>query len=210
MTTDNKGVLIIYTGGTIGSMPKDPSDESSPQVVIGWDEFQERTPQLNPKDLGFRLGFEAISVALDSCNIGPEHWTEMAGIIEKNYDDYEGFVILHGTDTMVYTASALSFMLANLAKPVILTGAQRAHLFQNRNDALQNMLTSLDIANPSASRIPVIPEVMIFFGNDLLRGNRAKKKDANGYDAYETAKYPPFAKIGADLELPETKSLPIP
>ena len=113
MTTENKGVLVIYTGGTIGSMPKDPGDSASPQVVVEWDDFLKRTPELNPKNLGYRLGFEKLSVALDSCNIGPEHWSEMADIIERNYNDYEGFIILHGTDTMVYTASALSFMLAN-------------------------------------------------------------------------------------------------
>ena len=210
MATENKGVLVIYTGGTIGSMPKDPQDAASPQVVVEWDDFIERTPQLNPENLGYRLGFEKLSEALDSCNIGTQHWTEMAEIIETNYDDYEGFVILHGTDTMVYTASALSFMLANLAKPVVLTGSQRTHLFQIRNDGLQNTITALAVANPKASAIPVIPEVMIFFGNDLLRGNRSRKRDANGYIAYETPKYPPLAKIGANIEVDESRILPIP
>ncbi|WP_299154309.1 asparaginase domain-containing protein [uncultured Tateyamaria sp.] len=209
MNTENKGVLVIYTGGTIGSMPKDPNDTASPQVVVDWNDFLDRTSVLK-EGLGYRLGFAKLSVALDSCDIGPEHWTEMAEIIENNYDDYEGFVILHGTDTMVYTASALSFMLANLAKPVVLTGSQRTHLFQARNDGLQNTITSLSIANPKATGIPVIPEVMICFGTDLLRGNRSKKKDANGYIAYESPKYPNLAKIGANIEVNEARILPIP
>lgn len=208
--SDNKGVLIIYTGGTIGSMPIDPSDDTSPQVVVGWDKFRKLTPQISKENLGFRLGFEEISESLDSCNIGPRHWSEIASIIERNYDEYEGFVILHGTDTMVYTASVLSFMLANLGKPVVLTGAQRAHLFQVRNDALQNMITSIAIANPKATRIPTIPEVMILFGNDLLRGNRSRKKDANGYEAYESPKYPNLARIGANIEVDESRILDMP
>ena len=206
----NKGVLVIYTGGTIGSMPKDPSDEASPQVVIGWDQFLIKTPELAEDILGFGLGFEQIAEVTDSCNIGPSQWVEMAEIIGRNYVNYEGFVILHGTDTMVYTASALSFMLVNLGKPVVLTGAQRTHLFQVRNDGLQNMITALELANPGASNIPVIPEVMILFGQDLLRGNRARKRDANGFSAYETPKYGNLAKIGANIAVDEKLVLPRP
>jgi L-asparaginase len=94
-------------------------------------------------------------------------------------------------------------MLVNLGKPVVLTGAQRAHLFQVRNDALQNMITAIVIANPAAAKIPLIPEVMILFGQDLLRGNRSRKKDANGYTAYESPKFPPLAKIGANIVVDE-------
>lgn len=206
----NKGVLIIYTGGTIGSMPKDPSDEASPQVVVGWDEFVKFTPEMTEERIGFRLGFKPTSKLLDSCNIGPAIWVEVIDIIKKNYDDYEGFVILHGTDTMVQTASALSFMLVNLSKPVVITGSQRTHLFQTRNDGLQNLITSLELANPSATGIPIIPEVMICFGHDVLRGNRAKKRDANGFAAYESPKYPPLAKVGADITVYEDRILPMP
>jgi L-asparaginase len=205
MTTANKGVLLIYTGGTIGSMPKDATDEASPQVVVGWSEFLERTPQLAETTIGFPIGFAQTSQILDSCNIGPDQWTEIAEIIGEKYEQYEGFVILHGTDTMVYTASALSFMLVNLGKPVVLTGAQRAHLFQVRNDALQNMITALLVANPRGSKVPVIPEVMILFGQDLLRGNRTRKRDANGYSAYESPKFPRLASIGASIAVDETR-----
>lgn len=201
--SENKGVLIIYTGGTIGSMPKDPQDEASPQIVVGWDKFKKKTPEVTEERLGFKLDFKPTSKLLDSCNIGPSIWSEVADIIHKNYDNYEGFVILHGTDTMVYTACALSYMLVNLSKPVVITGSQRTHLFQVRNDGLQNMITAITIANPKASQIPTIPEVMICFGTDLLRGNRAKKKDANGFEAYESPKYPRLAKIGANIEIDE-------
>jgi L-asparaginase len=206
----NKGVLVIYTGGTIGSMPKDPADEASPQVVVGWDEFLAKTPQLHESVLGFPLGFQSTEKVLDSCNIGPAQWLEIADIIGKSYDNYEGFVVLHGTDTLVFTASALSFLLVNLGKPVVLTGAQRAHLFQLRNDALQNTITAIQLANPAASKLPIVPEVMILFGPDLLRGNRSRKRDANGYAAYESPKFPPLAKIGANITFDETRILPVP
>lgn len=208
--TENKGVLVIYTGGTIGSMPKDPEDDTSPQVVVSWDEFIERTPALTEKALGFKVAYAQTSKLLDSCNIGPAIWKEIASIIEENYHLYEGFVVLHGTDTMVYSATALSFMLVNLAKPVVFTGAQRTHLFQGRNDGEQNTITAVTIANPKASKIPVIPEVTILFGTALLRANRTRKADANGFDAYESPKFNALAKIGANITVDERQILPIP
>src|ERR1044071_5655032 len=103
-----KGVLVIYTGGTIGSKPRDP-DPDSPQIVVPWQELEKGTPELRTlKDAGLRVECEEIE-PLDSCNVGPKEWQQIAGIIERRYNDFEGFVILHGTDTMVYTSSALSF-----------------------------------------------------------------------------------------------------
>ena len=125
----------------------------------------------------------------------------MAEKIEENYDKFEGFVILHGTDTMVYTASILSFMLVNLGKPVILTGAQRSHVFQARNDAEQNLITALKIANPSDSGIPIVPEVCIFFRDELLRGNRCIKFDASGYNAYMSPNYPRLGWAGDKIHI---------
>jgi L-asparaginase len=208
--SDNKGVFVIYTGGTIGSMPKDPNDPDSPQAVVSWSEFMKRTSELDEKKLGFRIDSWSFEEPLDSCNIAREEWQMMADKIGEKYNDYEGFIILHGTDSMVYTASALSFMLANLGKPVVLTGAQRAHLFQIRNDALQNIITAIYLANPTAFGLPVIPEVMVVFGQDVLRGNRTRKKDANGYAAYQSPKFPPLAKVGANIVVDETHILPIP
>jgi len=205
----NKGVFVIYTGGTIGSMPKDPNDPDSPQVVVDWKKFKDLTPQLAEDYLGFKI--DAYSIGpLDSCNIGPKEWKEMADVIKKNYDDYEGFVILHGTDTMIYTASALSFMLKNLAKPVIITGAQLAFLFNVRNDGFQNMITALQIANPRHTKIPVIPEVCIYFGGKLLRGNRCRKVNASGFEAYRTPNYKPLAVAGESIDVDERLILKMP
>lgn len=204
----NKGVFVIYTGGTIGSMPKDPNDPESPQVVVPWDRFMTLTPEL--QSLGFRVECWSFPEPLDSCNIGPAEWRMMAEKIKEKYEQYEGFVILHGTDTMVYTASALSFMLVNVAKPVIITGAQRAHLFQLRNDALQNLVTALEIANPAASRIPVLPEVCIFFRDTVLRGNRCRKIDASGYSAYESPNYPHLGTAGDKIHIDERLIRPLP
>lgn len=199
---ENKGVFVIYTGGTIGSMPKDPNDPDSPQVVVNWEKFKELTPGLDEENLGFRVDAYS-TVPLDSCNIGPKEWKEMADAIKKNYDDYEGFVILHGTDTMVYTASALSFMLQNLGKPVIITGAQLAYLFNVRNDGFQNMISAIQIANPKHTKIPVIPEVCIYFDGTLLRGNRSRKLNASGFDAYQTPNYSPLAIAGESIQVDE-------
>lgn len=199
-----RGVLVIYTGGTIGSKPKDP-DPDSPQIVVEWKELKAATPELKRlEDEGFgRIDCDESIEPLDSCNVGPKQWAQMAEIIAKNYNQYEGFVILHGTDTMVYTASALSFMLKNLGKPVILTGAQRSALVGVRNDATQNFITALEFANPVFSRIPAIPEVCVYFGGKLLRGNRAIKKDASGYDAYETPNLPLLGEAGGEITVNE-------
>jgi L-asparaginase len=189
------GVLVIYTGGTIGSKPRDP-DPASPQYVVSWDELAEGTPELAIlKGRGLVVDCEAIE-PLDSCNVGPDHWQQIASIIERRYNDYEGFVILHGTDTMVYTASALSFMLRELAKPVILTGAQRSALVDVRNDATQNFITAILLAAPSFSKVPVVPEVCIYFGGKLLRGNRTIKRDTASYEAYESPNLEPLGEVG--------------
>jgi L-asparaginase len=204
-----EGVLLIYTGGTIGSMPRDPDDPDSPRSAVDWRSFRSRTPALNrllpngdpnPAYIGFNVD-AYWTEPLDSCDIRPAQWLEIARVIEESHDRYEGFVLLHGTDTMAYTASALSFMLENLGRPVVLTGAQRSHLFNARNDALQNMLTALMIANPGYSGLPVIPEVCIFFNRKLLRGNRARKVNATGYDAYESPNYPPLAVAGERISI---------
>jgi L-asparaginase len=210
MTLDKaNGVLVIYTGGTIGSKPRDP-DPDSPQVVVTWLELERATPELAAlKQRGLRIECEEI-MPLDSCNVGPKEWQQIAGIIQERYNEYEGFVILHGTDTMVYTASALSFMLRELAKPVILTGAQRSALVDVRNDASQNFITALLLACPSFTHIPVVPEVCIYFGGRLLRGNRTVKRDTTGYDAYESPNLPPLGEVGDRIIIHETRLRPSP
>jgi L-asparaginase len=208
--TESRGVLVIYTGGTIGSKPRDP-DPDSPQVVVPWKELEDGTPELQAliTKHGLRVECEEIK-PLDSCNVGPEEWQQIAGIIERRYSEFEGFVILHGTDTMVYTASALSFMLRELAKPVILTGAQRSALVDVRNDASQNFITAILLACPSFSKIPVVPEVCIFFGGKLLRGNRTVKRDTAGYDAYESPNFPPLGEVGDRIVIHEKQVRPMP
>lgn len=210
MAEDNSGVLVIYTGGTIGSKPRDP-DPESPQVVVPWSELETGTPELlNLKQKhGLRVECEEIK-PLDSCNVGPKEWQQIASIIERRYHEFEGFVVLHGTDTMVYTASALSFMLRELAKPVILTGAQRSALVDVRNDATQNFITAILLAYPSFSKIPIVPEVCIYFGGKLLRGNRTVKRDTAGYDAYESPNFPPLGEVGDRMVIHEKQLRPIP
>lgn len=203
------GVLVIYTGGTIGSKPRDP-DPESPQIVVTWSELEQGTPELVAlKKRGLKITCEEIE-PLDSCNVGPQEWQQIAGIIERRYGEFEGFVILHGTDTMVYTASALSFMLRELAKPVILTGAQRSALVDVRNDASQNFITAILLACPSFSKIPVVPEVCIYFGGKLLRGNRTIKRDTAGYDAYESPNFPPLGEVGDRMVIHENQVRPLP
>jgi L-asparaginase len=203
------GVLVIYTGGTIGSMPRDPNDRDSPLVVVDWSEFRRRTNSLNeqladgspnPRYIGFNVDGCSLR-PVDSSNIGPAEWAAIARVVGESYDDYEGFVVLHGTDTMVYTASALSFMLDNLAKPVVLTGALVPHLFNVRNDALQNLLTALQIANPRHSGLPIVPEVCVYFNNILLRGNRARKVHASGFNAFRSVNYPALATAGERIRV---------
>lgn len=200
------GVLVIYTGGTIGSKPRDP-DPDSPQVVVPWEVLRGGTPEVD--EVPFVVDCHAMEPR-DSCNVDPAYWQEMAEVIAGNYNRYAGFVVLHGTDTMVYTACALSFMLRNLGKPVVLTGAQRSRLVSIRNDATQNFLTALEIANPGLSNLPVVPEVCILFGGRLWRGNRAVKRDASGYEAYETPNLEPLGEVGDRIVINERVIRPLP
>lgn len=208
----DKGVLVIYTGGTIGSRPRDKADPDSPQVVTSWDDLKKSTPELRElQDRGFgRIDCKEFDEALDSCNVGPSEWADMARTIQAKYDEYNGFVILHGTDTMVYTAAALSFMLRYLDKPVVLTGAQRSAMVDVRNDATQNIITSLLLANPPYSGLPHISEVIICFGGLILRGNRGAKRDTSGYQAYETPNLAPLGEVGNRITINERLLRPRP
>jgi L-asparaginase len=205
---DRKGVLVIYTGGTIGSAPKDPNDPDSPQVVRPWKELKQATPQMDR--LGYPIDAISFSEPLDSCNVGPRHWRTMARLIEKYYNDYTGFVILHGTDSMVYSASALSFMLVNLAKPIVFTGSQVAGIVNPRNDAHQNIITALMLANPEAQRIPVVPEVVVAFGNLICRGNRARKMNVIGYQGFFSPNYDLLGDAGEFITIERKNIRPIP
>lgn len=190
----DKGVLVIYTGGTIGSAPKDELDPDSPQVVRPWADLKNALPNLSR--LGYPIDAVAFEEPLDSCNVGPRHWLTLCQLIQTHYHEYEGFVILHGTDSMVFTASALAFMLQGLGKPVVLTGSQVAGIVNARNDAHQNVITAIQLANPLRHGIQFVPEVMIAFGNAILRGCRAKKFNVIGYQGFETPNYPHLGEAG--------------
>jgi L-asparaginase len=187
-------VLIIYTGGTIG-MVHDPKTGSL--VPIDFKHITNHVPVLN--SVGFNLKSVSFDPVRDSSDIDPEIWIKMAEIIENNYDDFNGFVVLHGTDTMAYSASALSFMLENLSKPVIFTGSQLP-IGLLRTDGRENLITSIEIAAALENGSPVVPEVCIYFDNELTRGNRTTKLSAEHFDAFNSPNYPPLAEVGLHLK----------
>lgn len=191
---EQPSILIIYTGGTIG-MVKDPETEIL--KALNFDELYNYLPGL--KNFHYRFGFHTFDPLLDSSNMHPSFWVELATVIEDNYEHYEGFVILHGTDTMAYTASALSFMLENLNKPVILTGSQLP-LGMVRTDGRENFINSIEIAAAMEEETPVVPEVAICFDNKLFRGNRTSKFNAENFSAFVSGDYPYLAEVGVKIK----------
>jgi len=139
---------------------------------------------------------------IDSSDMNPEHWQQIARAIEDNYDRYDGFVVLHGTDTMAYTASALSFMLVNLAKPVIITGSQLP-IGEVRTDGEENLIAAIQIAATRDGAVPMVQEVAILFENYLWRGNRSTKMSADNFNAFKSNNYPALAKIGLGIHFNE-------
>lgn len=193
-------VLIVYTGGTIGMV----QDENGSLHPFALDRIYDAVPQLK----GCSYGIDSITLdnIIDSSNMTPSLWVDIASIIEREYDRYDGFVVLHGTDTMAYTASALSFMFKNLSKPIILTGSQLP-LGMLRSDGRENIICALEIAS---TRLVTIPEVCIFFESHLYRGNRSTKMSAENFDAFETYNYPSLAKAGIKIAFKEHLFLPMP
>lgn len=190
-------VLIINTGGTIGMVHDNKNDCTSPlRPATNWNEIIKEHPILN----NFPTDYYQFNPLIDSSDMSIEVWVQIAEIIEKNYNLYRGFVILHGTDTMAFSASALSFMLKNLNKPIIFTGSQVPLQFP-RSDALQNLITAIQIAGNEMYGIKLIPEVAIFFRDTLLRGNRARKIDATNYFGFSSPNYPPIGEIGSDIKI---------
>ncbi len=181
-----KKILIIYTGGTIGMVHTE--NGYAPQEGFMQKEL-ESIPSLRMSGMPAWDLFE-MNPLLDSSNMTVREWNQIAEVIAENYDRYDGFVVLHGTDTMAYTASALSFMLENLAKPVVLTGSQ-IPLCELRSDGRDNMITSLLIAADEK-----VHEVCLYFGGSLLRGNRATKYSADGLIAFVSPNYPLLAEAG--------------
>ena len=188
-------ILIIYTGGTIG-MGKDPM--TGALEPLDFNHLVSSMPEF--KLIKAEINVRKFDPPIDSSDIDPMRWAEIVGIIANNYDDYDGFVILHGTDTMAYTASALSFMLENLTKPVILTGSQLP-IGELRTDGKENLMTAIEIASAKNEEgRPMVPEVCIFFHGRLLRGNRSFKTNAEGFHAFETYNYPHLCDVGINFQ----------
>lgn len=187
-------ILLIYTGGTIG-MVEDPL--TGHLYPFNFQRILECVPEI--KRLNIRLDAVSLEPSIDSAEMHPAHWAKMVRLIADNYERYHGFVILHGTDTMAYTASALSFMLENLAKPVILTGSQLP-IGVLRTDGKDNLLTALEIAAEKEGDKPMVQEVCIFFERVLLRGNRTSKVNAEYFNAFKSVDYPNLAHVGVHIK----------
>lgn len=189
----NRSVLIIYTGGTIG-MVNDPVSGSL--VPIDFRHISDQVPEL--RRFGFTLETVTFDPVIDSSEVVPDTWVRIARTIAENYDMFDGFVVLHGTDTMAYSASALSFMLQGLEKPVIFTGAQLP-IGVLRTDGKENLITAIEIAAERIDGLPVVPEVCIYFENKLLRGNRTVKYSAEHFNAFVSPNLPPLAEAGLQI-----------
>lgn len=187
-------VLLIYTGGTIGMMQDPATGHLKP---FNFEALNEQIPEL--KKFNLRLSSLSFEEPIDSSNMHPRTWIKLAGIIEKNYSRYDGFVILHGSDTMAFTASALSFMLENLAKPVILTGSQLP-IGIIRTDGKENLITAIEIAAAKHKNgKALVPEVAVYFEYELHRGNRTLKYNSQHFDAFRSPNFPVLAEAGVDI-----------
>lgn len=186
---------MIYTGGTIG-MARDY--ESQSLKPLDFDNLLSHIPEL--KLIDSKIEYTSFEVPIDSSDVGPEHWIRLAQIIKVNYNQYDGFVILHGTDTMAYSASVLSFMLSGLQKPVIFTGSQLP-VGDLRTDAKENLITSIHFASLYEDNQAVIREVCVYFEYKLLRANRTTKINAENFDAFDSPNYPNIGESGIRLEV---------
>ena len=197
MTYDNN-VLLIYTGGTIG-MNRNP--HTGALEPFNFEHLLNNVPEL--KQFSINIATYQFDPPIDSSDMSPALWIDLAHIIANNYEQYDGFVILHGTDTMAYTASALSYMLENLTKPVILTGSQLP-IGQLRTDGKENLITSIEIASAKHDDgTAMVPEVGIYFNGHLLRGNRTTKQSADEFDAFESFNYPHLVEAGVNITYKE-------
>ena len=195
MKEKKASLLLIYTGGTIG-MKMNP--ENGTLCPFDFSQILDEVPELGK----FASKLDAVSFdpIIDSSDVEPVIWQELADIVSRKYDDYDGFVILHGTDTMAYSASALSFMLEGLTKPVIFTGSQLP-VGAPRTDGKENLISSVEIASAKdPCGRAMVPEVCIFFDCRLLRGNRATKINSVGFDAFDSPNYPPLATAGINIK----------
>ena len=188
-------ILLIYTGGTIGMMK---NFETGALKAFNFSKLLQKIPELKQLDCNIEtISFEK---PMDSSNLNPKHWIQIAEIIEENYSNFNGFVVLHGSDTMSYTASALSFILENLNKPVIFTGSQLP-IGDLRTDAKENLITAIQIASLQQKNKAVIQEVCLYFEYKLYRGNRTTKINAEHFNAFASPNYPELVESGVHLKV---------
>ncbi len=193
-TNHKASVLIVYTGGTIGMVQRPGFGSLAP---VKFDHILEDVPELNKFD--YTIKTITFNPPLDSSNINPAIWVKIANTIRENYTDFDGFVVLHGTDTMAYTASALSYMFENLDKPIILTGAQLP-IGTIRTDGKENLITAVEIAATKHGGKGMVPEVCIYFDFQLFRGNRTVKRNSEQFSAFHSVNYPVLAVAGVDIK----------
>ena len=199
-------VFVLYTGGTIGMHRADPTNPASPLIPADKEALLQFVPALGVSegiywDIGALTDENGQEIEpLDSSDVEANHWIHMASAIERVYHDYDGFVILHGTDTMAYTAAGLSFLLQNLAKPVVITGSQLP-ISSVRTDAVQNFVNAMHIAGYKATELPLVPEVTICFGDSLLRGNRTTKVSTSSWQGFDSPNYPKLGTIGEYIKI---------
>ena len=198
----NPKILIIYTGGTIG-MVNDP--ETGALKPFDFEKLYNSVPEL--KQFAYDLEAHSMKNPIDSSEMNPTIWAEIAKTIFDNYESYDGFVVLHGSDTMAYTASALSFMLQGIKKPVILTGSQLP-IGQIRTDGKENLITAIEIAGLlDLAGEPMVQEVAVYFEFQLYRGNRTTKESTSNFEAFSSQNYPLLAEAGVDIEFNQSALL---
>ncbi len=194
MISSDTKVLLIYTGGTIGMVE---NNETGALEAFNFSHLKSNVPEM--KRLNFNVDTYLFEPPIDSSEIKLKNWIEIAKVVQVNYEKYDGFVILHGTDTMSYTASVLSFMLENLTKPVILTGSQLP-IGKLRTDGKENLITALEIAaDKDEHGKPIVPELCVYMQNLLMRGNRTTKINADNFSAFNSPNYTPLAEVGVDI-----------
>jgi len=186
-------ILIIYTGGTIGMMSDPQTKVLKP---INFEQIMDNVPEI--ERLNCKIKVHSFDHIIDSSNMNADIWRELAVLIEENYNEVDGFVILHGSDTMAFTASAMSFMLENLDKPVIFTGSQLP-ISAVRTDAKENLMTAIEIAKAKKNDRSRVPEVCIYFDYKLFRGNRSFKYNSSKFEAFRSPNYPILAESGVHL-----------
>jgi len=195
-------ILLIYTGGTIGMVK---NFDTGALRVFNFKKLLQRIPEL--KQLDCDIETVSFQKPIDSSNMEPSKWVQMAGLISDNYNNFDGFVILHGSDTMSYSASALSFMLHNLAKPVVFTGSQLP-IGDLRTDAKENLITAIQVASLQNNGTPVVQEVCLYFEYKLYRGNRTTKISAEHFNAFTSPNFPALAESGVHLKVHTEYLLP--